>query len=159
MAGRRTRFDSSQLAGKISMLRKLEKVLYTAQTRTTGGRDGAGKSSDGALDVTLSSPGSGKPGTNPEQLFGVGYSACFMGAMQLVGAAMKIKLPQDAAVDTSVSLGRTEDDTAYGLAVTLAVSLPGLDRAQAQQVVDGAHLACPYSHATRGNIEVAITLV
>lgn len=141
------------------MLRKLEKVLYTAQTHTTGGRDGAGKSSDGALDVTLSSPGSGKPGTNPEQLFGVGYSACFMGAMQLVGAAMKIKLPQDAAVDASVSLGKTENDAAYGLAVTLAVSLPGLDRAQAQQVVDGAHQACPYSHATRGNIEVVITLV
>jgi Ohr subfamily peroxiredoxin len=141
------------------MVRKLEKVLYTAQTHTTGGRDGAGKSSDGALDVTLSSPGSGKPGTNPEQLFGIGYSACFMGAMQLVGAAMKIKLPPDTAVDASVSLGRTENDTAYGLAVTLAVSLPGLERAQAQHLVDGAHQACPYSHATRGNIEVAITLV
>ena len=141
------------------MVRKLEKVLYTAHTHTTGGRDGAGKSSDGALEVTLSSPGSGKPGTNPEQLFGVGYSACFMGAMQLVAAAMKIKLPVDTAVDASVSLGRTENDSAYGLAVNLAVSLPGMDRAQAQEVVDGAHQACPYSHATRGNIEVAITLV
>ena len=112
-----------------------------------------------ALEVTLSSPGSSKPGTNPEQLFGVGYSACFTGAMQLVAAAMKIKLPVDTAVDASVSLGRTENDSAYGLAVNLAVSLPGLDRAQAQEVVDGAHQACPYSHATRGNIEVAITLV
>ena len=141
------------------MVRKLEKVLYTAQTRTTGGRDGAGRSSDGALDVTLSPPGSGKPGTNPEQLFGVGYSACFMGAMQIVGAAQKIRLPADTAVDASVSLGRTENDTAYGLAVALSVSLPGLDRAQAQRLVDGAHQACPYSHATRGNIDVTIRLV
>jgi Ohr subfamily peroxiredoxin len=141
------------------MVRKLEKVLYTAQTRTTGGRDGAGRSSDGALDVTLSPPGSGKPGTNPEQLFGVGYSACFMGAMQIVGAAQKIRLPADTAVDASVSLGRTENDTVYGLAVTLSVSLPGLDRAQAQRLVDGAHQACPYSHATRGNIDVTIRLV
>ena len=141
------------------MVRKLEKVLYTAQTRTTGGRDGAGRSSDGALDVTLSPPGSGKPGTNPEQLFGVGYSACFMGAMQIVGAAQKIRLPADTAVDASVSLGRTENDTVYGLAVTLSVSLPGLDRAQAQRLVDGAHQAYPYSHATRGNIDVTIRLV
>ena len=141
------------------MVRKLEKVLYTAQTRTTGGRDGAGRSSDGALDVTLSPPGSGKPGTNPEQLFGVGYSACFMGAMQIVGAAQKIRLPADTAVDACVSLGRTENDTVYGLAVTLSVSLPGLDRAQAQRLVDGAHQACPYSHATRGNIDVTIRLV
>jgi Ohr subfamily peroxiredoxin len=141
------------------MARKLEKILYTAHTHTTGGRDGAGKSSDGALDVTLSPPGSGKPGTNPEQLFGVGYSACFMGAMQIVGAARKIRLPSETAVDASVSLGRTESDTAYGLAVTLSVSLPGLDRGQAQLLVDGAHQACPYSHATRGNIDVTIELV
>ncbi|CAM0999611.1 Peroxiredoxin [Rhodanobacter sp. Root179] len=140
------------------MTRPLEKILYTAHTHTTGGRDGAGTSSDGALDVTLSPPGSGKPGTNPEQLFGVGYSACFMGAMQIVGAAQKIRLPADTAVDASVSLGRTENDTAYGLAVTLSVSLPGLDREQAQRLVDGAHQACPYSHATRGNIVVTIEL-
>ena len=141
------------------MTRPLEKILYTAHTHTTGGRDGAGKSSDGALDVTLSPPGSGKPGTNPEQLFGVGYSACFMGAMQIVGAAQKIRLPADTAVDASVSLGRTENDTAYGLAVALSVSLPGLDREQAQRLVDGAHQACPYSRATRGNIVVTIELV
>jgi Ohr subfamily peroxiredoxin len=141
------------------MTRPLEKILYTAHTHTTGGRDGAGKSSDGALDVTLSPPGPGKPGTNPEQLFGVGYSACFMGAMQIVGAAQKIRLPAATAVDASVSLGRTENDTAYGLAVTLSVSLPGLDREQAQLLVDGAHQACPYSHATRGNIVVTIELV
>lgn len=141
------------------MTRQLEKVLYTAQTHTTGGRDGAGRSSDGALDIKLSPPGSEKPGSNPEQLFGVGYSACFMGAMQIVAAARKIKLPADTAVDASVSLGRTQNDTAYGLAVALAVSLPGLDRALAQQIVDGAHQACPYSHATRGNIDVLITVV
>jgi osmotically inducible protein OsmC len=141
------------------MTRPLEKILYTAHTHTTGGRDGAGTSGDGALDVTLSPPGSGKPGTNPEQLFGVGYSACFMGAMQIVGAAQKIRLPADTAVDASVSLGRTVNDTAYGLAVTLSVSPPGLDREQAQRLVDGAHQACPYSHATRGNIVVTIELV
>lgn len=141
------------------MTRPLEKVLYTATTHTTGGRDGAGRSSDSALDVRLSPPGSGKPGTNPEQLFGVGYSACFMGAMHIVAAAQKIALPRDVAVDASVSLGRTENDTAYGLAVTLAVSLPGLDPTQARQIVDGAHQACPYSHATRGNIDVVIQLV
>ncbi|MEO7067413.1 MAG: organic hydroperoxide resistance protein [Rhodanobacter sp.] len=140
------------------MVRKLEKVLYTAHTRTSGGRDGAGESSDGALDVQLSSPGSGKPGTNPEQLFGVGYSACFMGAMRLVGTAQKIRLPSNTSVDATVSLGQTENDAGYGLAVTLAVSLPGLDRAQAQQLIDGAHQACPYSHATCGNIDVTITL-
>jgi len=141
------------------MAKKLDKVLYTAHTHTTGGRDGAGSSSDGALDVKLSPPGSGKPGANPEQLFGIGYSACFIGAMQITAAAMQIKLPADTAIDASVSLGRTDNDSAYGLAVALAVSLPGLDRLQAQQLIDGAHQACPYSHATRGNIEVTITLV
>jgi len=140
------------------MTKQLEKVLYTAHTHTTGGREGNGQSSDGALDVKLSTPGSGKPGTNPEQLFGVGYSACFIGAMQIAGAAMQIKVPADTAVDASVSLGRTDNDSAYGLAVTLAVSLPGLERTQAQQLIERAHQTCPYSHATRGNIEVTIAL-
>jgi osmotically inducible protein OsmC len=141
------------------MIKQLEKVLYTAHTHTVGGRDGAGKASDGALDVRLGSPGSGKPGTNPEQLFGVGYSACFIGAMQLAGAKLKIRLPQDVAVDATVSLGKTDGDTAYAIAVRLAVSLPGLDDARKQQLVDAAHQTCPYSNATRGNIEVVIDLV
>ena len=136
------------------MAKKLDKVLYTAQTHTTGGRDGAGKASDGALDVKLSSPGSGKPGTNPEQLFGVGYSACFIGAMQIAAGKLQLRLPDDAAVDASVSLGKTDGGAAYGLAVKLAITLPGLDETQKKQLVEAAHQTCPYSHATRGNIEV-----
>ena len=136
----------------------LEKVLYTAHSHTIGGRDGAGKTSDGALDVKLSTPGSGKPGTNPEQLFAVGWSACFIGAMQLAGQALKIRVPQDVAVDASVSLGKVDNDTAYALAAVLTVSLPGLEPEQAQQLVDRAHQTCPYSRATRGNIDVEIKL-
>ncbi len=140
------------------MTTQLDKVLYTAQAHTVGGRDGAGKSSDGAIDVKLSPPGSGKPGTNPEQLFGIGYSACFIGAMQLAGARHKIRVPEDVAVDARVSLGRTGGDTAYALAVTLAITLPGLDAAQKQLLVETTHQTCPYSGATRGNIEVAFEI-
>jgi osmotically inducible protein OsmC len=141
------------------MTMKLDKVLYTASTHTTGGRDGASKSSDGAIDVKLSPPGSGKPGTNPEQLFGIGYSACFIGAMKLAGGRLGIKVPDDLAVDASVSLGKTEGDVAYALAVKLAITLPGLDAAQKQQLVEGAHQTCPYSNATRGNIEVEFSIL
>ena len=140
------------------MANKLDTVLYTAHTHTTGGRDGAGKASDGALDVKLSPPGSGKPGTNPEQLFGIGYSACFIGAMTLASAKHGIKMPQDAAVDASVSLGKTDGGTAYALAVTLSITLPGLDAVQKQKLVDTAHQTCPYSRATRGNIEVEFVI-
>jgi len=136
----------------------LEKVLYTAHTHTTGGREGSGKSSDGALDLKLSPPGSGRPGANPEQLFAVGWSACFIGAMQIAGAALKIRVPQDVAVDASVSLGKVDNDSAYALAAVLTVSLPGLEREQAQQLIERAHQTCPYSRATRGNIEVDIQL-
>lgn len=140
------------------MVKKLDKVLYTAQSHTTGGRDGAGKSSDGAIDVTLSSPGSGKPGTNPEQLFAVGYSACFIGAMKAVGPKIKVKVPDDVAIDASVSLGPTDGGAAYGIAVKLAISLPGLDDAQKKLLVDTAHQVCPYSNATRGNIDVELSI-
>jgi len=140
------------------MTNALEKVLYTAHSHTIGGRDGAGRTSDGALDVKLSTPGSGKPGTNPEQLFAVGWSACFIGAMKLAGQALKIRVPQDVAVDASVSLGKVDNDTAYALAAVLTVSLPGLEPEQAQQLVDRAHQTCPYSRATRGNIDVEIKL-
>ena len=136
------------------MLQKIANVLYTAATHTTGGRDGAGRSSDGALDVQLSPPGSGKPGTNPEQLFGVGYSACFMGAMQIAARQLGIKFPADTAIDARVSLGKTAGDASYALGVTLSISLPGLDADQKRRLVDAAHNTCPYSAATRGNIEV-----
>jgi Ohr subfamily peroxiredoxin len=141
------------------MTKPLDKVLYTAEAHTTGGRDGgAGKSSDGALDVKLNPPGSGKPGTNPEQLFAVGYAACFIGAMKAVAGKVGVKVPEDVAVDASVSLGPTDGGAAYGIAVKLAISLPGLDDAQKKQLVDAAHQVCPYSNATRGNIEVELSI-
>ncbi|MFT3780187.1 MAG: organic hydroperoxide resistance protein [Ottowia sp.] len=141
------------------MTTTLDKVLYTAEAHTTGGRDGAGKSSDGALAVTLSAPGSGKPGTNPEQLFAVGYAACFIGAMKAVGPKVGVRVPDDVAVDSSVSLGPTGGGAAYGIAVKLAVTLPGLDADAKKKLVDAAHQVCPYSNATRGNIPVEIGIV
>lgn len=140
------------------MTTKLDKVLYTAEAHTTGGRDGAGKSSDGAIDLKLSSPGSGKPGTNPEQLFAVGYAACFLGAMKAVSGKINVKVPEDAAIDSKVSLGPTNGGAAYGISVALAITLPGLDDAQKKLLVDTAHQVCPYSNATRGNIDVDITV-
>ena len=134
----------------------LEKVLYTAHAHTTGGRDGASKSDDGRLDVKLSSPVTPGNGTNPEQLFAAGYSACFMGAMKAVAGMKKITLPDDASIDASIDLGKIPN--AYGIAARLDVTLPGMDRAAAQDLLDAAHQMCPYSNATRGNIEVTITL-
>ena len=140
------------------MTTKLDKVLYTAEAHTVGGREGAGKSSDGAIDVQLSAPGSGKPGTNPEQLFAVGYAACFIGAMKAVGPKVGVQVPDDVAIDSKVSLGPTNDGAAHGISVQLAISLPGLDAEQAKKLVDTAHQVCPYSNATRGNIDVEITI-
>ena len=134
----------------------LEKVLYTAHAHTTGGRDGASKSDDGRLDIKLSSPGTPGNGTNPEQLFASGYSACFIGAMKAVAGTKKITLPDDLSIDASVDLGKIPN--AYGIAVRLDVTLPGMDRAAAQDLLDAAHQVCPYSNATRGNINVTITL-
>ena len=136
---------------------QLEKVLYTAKAHTTGGRDGASKTDDGRLDVTLSSPGTSGTGTNPEQLFAAGYSACFIGAMKAVAGKMKVTLPADLAIDAEVDLGPIPN--AYGIAARLNVSLPGMDRTAAQALIDAAHQVCPYSNATRGNIDVTITLV
>ncbi len=136
---------------------QLEKVLYTARAHTTGGRDGASRTDDGRLDVTLSSPGTSGTGTNPEQLFAAGYSACFIGAIKAVAGKQKISLPQDLSIDAEVDLGTIPN--AYGIAARLKVSLPGMDRAAAQALVDAAHQVCPYSNATRGNIDVQITLV
>jgi Ohr subfamily peroxiredoxin len=137
----------------------VEKVLYTAKTHTIGGRDGgSSRSSDGRLDIKLSVPGTPGTGTNPEQLFAAGWSACFEGAMGLVARKMKVAMPADAAIDAEVDLNLT-DGTAYSLRVRFNVSLPGLDRATAQALVDGAHQTCPYSKATRGNIDLVINLV
>jgi osmotically inducible protein OsmC len=139
------------------MTAQLDKVLYTAKAHTTGGRDGESKTSDGRLDVKLSSPGTSGTGTNPEQLFAAGYSACFIGAMKAVAGMQKITLPADLAIDAEVDLGPV--GKAYGVAARLNISLPGMDRAAAQALVDTAHQVCPYSNATRGNIDVTITLV
>jgi Ohr subfamily peroxiredoxin len=135
----------------------MTKVLYTAKTHTTGGRDGASSASDGRLDVKLSSPGTSGGGTNPEQLFAAGWSACFIGAMGVAASKMKVALPADRAVDAEVDLGTTEGE--YLIAARLNVSLPGLDRNVAQAIIDSAHQICPYSKATRGNIDVTIRLV
>ena len=139
------------------MTTKLEKVLYTAKAHTTGGRDGVSRTDDGRLDVKLSSPGTAGTGTNPEQLFASGYAACFIGAMKAVAGMQKITLPADLAVDSSVDLGKVGE--AYGIAVRLDVNLPGMPRAEAQKLVDAAHQVCPYSNATRGNIDVTLNLV
>jgi len=135
----------------------MSKVLYTGKTHTTGGREGQSRSADGRLDIKLSSPGSAGEGTNPEQLFAAGWSACFIGAMGLAAGAKKIALPKDVAVDAEVDL--VNADGAYLLAARLNVSLPGLDRDTAQAIVDAAHQTCPYSKLTRGNIDVEINLV
>ena len=133
-----------------------EKVLYTAKTHTTGGRDGASRTSDGRLDVKLSSPGSAGSGTNPEQLLAAGWSACFLSAIALAAGQMKVALPPDRAIDAEVDLGTNEGG--YLLRARLHVSLPGLQPKVAQSLVDAAHQLCPYSKATRGNIDVSINL-
>ena len=138
------------------MTTKLEPVLYTAHAHTTGGREGQSKSDDGRLSVTLSSPGTAGTGTNPEQLFAAGYSACFIGAIKAVAGMQKITVPEGVSIDASVDLGKIPNG--YGIAVRLDISLPGMERAAAQALVDAAHQVCPYSNATRGNIDVTLTL-
>ena len=134
------------------------KLLYTAKVHTTGGREGgASRSSDGRLDVKLTVPGTPGNGTNPEQLFAAGWSACFLSAIKHVGAKMKVRIPADVAIDPEVDLFLGDDG--FFLKARLNVSLPGLDREIAQSVLDAADQTCPYSKATRGNIEVAINLV
>ncbi len=134
------------------------KVIYTAKTHTTGGRDnGASRSSDGRLDIRLAAPGAARIGTNPEQLFAAGWSACFESAIGLVAHKMKVTLPADLAIDAEVDLNLA--DGGYFLGARLNVSLPGVARDIAQALVDGAHQICPYSKATRGNIDVVINLV
>ena len=136
----------------------IEKLVYTAKAHTTGGREGgSSRTSDGALDVKLAVPGGHGTGTNPEQLFAVGWSACFLSAIKLAAAKHKVRLPPDVAVDAEVDLGT--NDGHYLIQARLNVSLPGIDRETAQSIVDGAHMECPYSKATHGNINVETNIV
>lgn len=137
-------------------------ILYTAHGHATGGRSGHGVANDGALDVTLTTPkelgGDGAEGTNPEQLFAVGYSACFLGALKAVAGKHKVKIPEDAKVYADVGIGPREDGTGFGIDVKLSVDLPGIDREVAEQLIAAAHIVCPYSHAMRTATEVPVTL-
>ncbi|CAB3729903.1 organic hydroperoxide resistance protein [Paraburkholderia rhynchosiae] len=134
-----------------------DKVLYTGKTHTTGGRDGASRSSDGRLDLKLGSPGASATGTNPEQMLAAGWSACFIGAMGLAAKKLQIALPADTAVDAEIDLAMNH--SGYFLQARLNVSLPGVDREAARTLADMAHQTCPYSKATRGNIDVVIAIV
>lgn len=141
------------------MVNKLEKVVYRAHSTTTGGRDGASRSSDGQLDIKLGVPkemGGAGVGVNPEQLFASGYSACFIGAMRHVAGAAKVALPANLSVDATVGIGPIPQG--FGIEVQMVIHLPGMDKAAAQAIIDKAHQVCPYSNATRGNIEVTLTL-
>jgi len=135
---------------------RIENVLYTGKTRTTGGRDGESRSSDGRLAIKLSPPGTAGEGTNPEQLLAAGWSACFIGAMGLAARAQHVALPGDTEVNTEVDLGTAGGE--YFLQARLNVSLPGLDRDVAQSLIDAAHRTCPYSKALHGNIDIVTTL-
>lgn len=139
----------------------IEKVLYVAHAKATGGRDGRAVSSDGVLDVKLTTPrelgGAGGAGTNPEQMFAAGYSACFLGALKFVAHRDKVALPADVAIEGSVGIGAIP--TGFAIEVDLRVSLPGVAHETAQKLVDAAHIVCPYSNATRGNIDVRISIV
>ena len=141
------------------MTTKLDKIMYTAHAHVTGGREGRAVSDDGMLDVKLSPPkamGGAGTATNPEQLFAAGYSACFMGAMKHVAGMKKISIPVDASIDASVDIGPIP--AGFGIAAKLVIHLPGLDRAVATDLVHAAHQVCPYSNATRGNIDVELVI-
>ena len=139
----------------------IEKVLNTAHATSTGGREGTSKSSDGVLDVKLTTPkemgGNGAVGTNPEQLFAAGYSACFIGAMKHVAMLQKIALPADTSINADVGIGQIPQG--FGIQVWLHVHVPGMDKAAAQKLVEAAHQVCPYSNATRGNVEVTLDVI
>lgn len=139
----------------------IEQVVYRASAEATGGRDGRAISSDGVLDVELTTPkelgGAGGKGTNPEQLFAAGYSACFIGAMKFVAGRDELDMPEDASIEGHVGIGQIPGG--FGIEVELRVSLPGMDDAQAKQLIDEAHKVCPYSNATRGNIDVTLKRV
>ncbi|CNI30173.1 putative osmotic/stress-like protein [Yersinia massiliensis] len=138
----------------------IEKVVYRAKAKATGGRDGRATSSDGVLDVKLGVPkemgGAGGAVTNPEQLFAAGYSACFLGALKFVASKEKIKIPDDANIEGTVGIGAIP--TGFGIEVQLDISLPGIERSVAEDLVKKAHVVCPYSNATRGNIDVTLNI-
>lgn len=138
----------------------IEKVVYRAHAKATGGRDGRATSSDGVLDVKLGVPkemgGAGGDVTNPEQLFAAGYSACFLGALKFVAAKEKVKIPADAAIEGTVGIG--EIPNGFGIEVQLDISLPDVERSVAEALVQKAHVVCPYSNATRGNIDVILNV-
>lgn len=141
----------------------IDKALYSARATSTGGRTGTSSTPDGKLDLTLSTPkelgGDSGPGTNPEQLFAAGYSACFVGAIKAVAGSQKIKVPDDVSITADVAIGpMTGKQGAFSIEVALAVTIPGMDRADAEKLVADAHEVCPYSNATRGNIEVVLTV-
>ncbi|HSI47880.1 MAG TPA: organic hydroperoxide resistance protein [Ideonella sp.] len=139
----------------------LEKVLYTATATATGGRTGTAASDDGRLTVSLSTPkelgGDSGAGTNPEQLFAAGYSACFIGAMKAVAGKQKISLPAEVSITSKVGIGPIP--AGFGIQVAMSISIPGMDKAAAEALVAAAHQVCPYSNATRGNIDVSLTVV
>jgi len=139
----------------------IETVLYKAHAKATGGREGRAVSSDNVLDVKLTTPkelgGAGAVGTNPEQLFAAGYAACFIGAMKFVAGTKKIALPADLSISSTVGIGKIP--SGFGIEVELAISAPGMDKAEVQAIVDAAHIVCPYSNATRNNIDVRLTVV
>lgn len=143
------------------------KILYTAKATSTGGRTGHSKTADGVLDLDLVTPkelgGQGNPpggkGTNPEQLFACGYSACFIGAMKFVAGQEKLKIADDTTVTATVGIGPRDDGKGFGIDVELAIHVPGLDRAATEALVQKAHIVCPYSHATKGNVDVRLKVV
>ncbi|RZJ08728.1 MAG: organic hydroperoxide resistance protein [Rubrivivax sp.] len=142
----------------------IEKALYTATATATGGRAGTAKSSDGVLDLALTTPkelgGNGATGTNPEQLFAAGYSACFIGAMKAVAGKQKISLPAEVSITSDVAIGpHANKPGAFGIQVDMKISVPGMERAQLEELVKTAHEVCPYSNATRGNVDVTLTIV
>jgi Ohr subfamily peroxiredoxin len=138
-------------------------ILYTTKGTATGGRAGKAASEDGVLQVTLTTPrqlgGDGAVGTNPEQLFACGYSACFLGALKFVAGKAKVKIPEDATVTATVGIGPRDDGEGFGIDVALAIRVPGVDRATAEDLVRKAHIVCPYSHATRGSLDVKLAVV
>ncbi|MFT7433410.1 MAG: osmotically inducible protein OsmC [Alphaproteobacteria bacterium] len=139
------------------------KAIYSASATTTGGREGQSASSDGNLNITLSTPkelgGAGGDGTNPEQLFAAGYSACFIGAMKHVAGAQKIKLPEDLSITCVVGIGENTEGPGFMISADMTVNFPGMDNDIATKLVEDSHQVCPYSNATRGNIEVNLTVI
>jgi osmotically inducible protein OsmC len=138
-------------------------ILYTTKGSATGGRSGKAASEDGVLQVTLTTPkalgGDGAVGTNPEQLFACGYSACFLGALKFVAGKAKVKIPEDAKVTATVGIGPRDDGGGFGIDVALAISVPGVDKKVVEDLVKQAHVVCPYSHATKGSLDVRLSVV